>query len=214
MPVSLVRDCPHCGAARIAMTPIGFYTHRPFRSVAAFSCNGCGELLCLSMFHEAQDLRWINQTVGDFNEVAQSHGVVVASEYPEHLIPTAPEGVSQTVARAFIQGVDNARHGNADAAAAMFRKAMDVATREIDQSLARKNLAPRIDALASAGKLTSDLQEWAHLIRLDGNQGAHDDDELSEEEISQLQEFTRLFLTYTFTLPSQIKAKKAAAERS
>ncbi|UXY49872.1 DUF4145 domain-containing protein [Stenotrophomonas maltophilia] len=86
-----------------------------------------------------------------------------------------------------------------------------MATREIDPALAGKNLAPRIDALHKAGKLTDDLKEWAHLIRLDGNHGAHDDDELSEEEIAQLASFTELFLTYTFTLPAQVAARKAAA---
>ncbi|WP_428992855.1 DUF4145 domain-containing protein [Stenotrophomonas maltophilia] len=93
----------------------------------------------------------------------------------------------------------------------MYRKALDVATRELDSNLAGKNLAPRIDALHKAGKLTDDLKDWAHLIRLDGNQGAHDDDELTREEVAQLASFTELFLTYAFTLPAQVAARKAAA---
>jgi len=114
--------------------------------------------------------------------------------------------------RAFEQGADNARRKNTDAAAAMYRKALDVSTRELDPSLASKNLASRIDALHAAGRLTTDLKEWAHLIRLDGNAGAHDEEELSDEEITQLASFTDLFLTYTFTLPVQVMLRKEAAE--
>jgi len=94
----------------------------------------------------------------------------------------------------------------------MFRKSIDAATRDLDPSLAGKMLAKRIDLLAQAGKLTPDLKEWAHLIRLDGNQGAHDDEELSAAEIEQLEEFTKLFLIYTFTLPAQVLKRKAAAQ--
>lgn len=94
----------------------------------------------------------------------------------------------------------------------MFRKAIDVATRELDPSTAGKLLAQRINLLADSGKLTEDLKEWAHLIRLDGNQGAHDDEELTTAEIEQLQEFTRLFLIYTVTLPAQVLARKVAAQ--
>jgi len=96
----------------------------------------------------------------------------------------------------------------------MYRKALDLATRQLDENLAGKNLAPRIDALHKAGRLTDDLKEWAHLIRLDGNQGAHDDDELSDDEIAQLASFTELFLTYTFTLPAQVAVRKAAAAQA
>jgi len=94
----------------------------------------------------------------------------------------------------------------------MFRKTIDIATRELDRSFAGKTLAQRIDLLAANGKLTADLKQWAHLIRLDGNQGAHGEEELTSEEIGQLQDFTEVFLTYTFTLPAQVLGKKSAAE--
>ncbi|KIJ00528.1 hypothetical protein ST27_10250 [Xanthomonas phaseoli pv. phaseoli] len=93
----------------------------------------------------------------------------------------------------------------------MFRKALDLATRELDATLAGKTLVTRINALEAAGKLTSDLKEWAHLIRLDGNNGAHDDEELPADQIEQLRMFTELFLVYTFTLPADVRARKAQA---
>lgn len=94
----------------------------------------------------------------------------------------------------------------------MFRKALDISTRELDQQLANKNLKPRIDALFNAGRLTSDLKDWAHQIRLDGNEGAHDEEELTPDQIRQLARFTELFLIYTFTLPAAVNRIKSEAD--
>ncbi|WP_420009071.1 DUF4145 domain-containing protein [Xanthomonas sacchari] len=153
----------------------------------------------------------MNNSSGDFDATARATNSTIVYEYPKGKSLEAPANISVAVKRAFLQGVDNARRGHHDAAASMFRKAIDVATRELDSKLAEKNLAPRIDLLAAAGRLTQDLKEWAHLIRLDGNHGAHDDEELTTAEIEQLHAFTELFLTYTFTLPAQVKARKDAA---
>ena len=72
--------------------------------------------------------------------------------------------------------------------------------------------AARIDALHAAGKLTDALAAWAHLVRLDGNDATHEEKELSEAEIEQLRQFSKLFLTYSFTLPSKVATWRKAAE--
>lgn len=212
MATVFITDCPHCGVARVAAKPIGVVAPAARRGIAAFSCNNCRELIGVSFSHTFSSPDWVMQSEGDFVELGR-HGchLEILDQYPKAPPMEAPDGVSQAVQRAFLQGLDNAVRRNSDAAASMFRKAIDIATRELDQSLAGKVLAKRIDLLADAGRLTRDLQEWAHLIRLDGNQGAHDDVELSTAEIAQLQDFTRLFLVYTFTLPEQVNARKAAA---
>jgi len=93
----------------------------------------------------------------------------------------------------------------------MYRKCLDLATKELDSTLAGKKLAARIDALHARGALTEDLKQWAHAVRLDGNDAAHEEDELSIEEIKQLASFTELFLQYTFTLPAQVAKRQADA---
>lgn len=213
MSVTLVRDCPHCGAANIAMQPMASSYISDTKSTVAFSCNRCSEVLCISFLHRANNTQWLNALPGDFDSRIKESGSTIVREYPEADRLSAPESVPESVKRSFVQGLDNARRGNSDAAASMFRKSIDAATRDLDPSLAGKMLAKRIDLLEQAGKLTADLKEWAHLIRLDGNQGAHDDEELSREEIKQLEEFTRLFLIYTFTLPAQVQARKEEASQ-
>lgn len=212
MATILVTDCPHCGVARVAAKPVGVVNVAQRQAVVAFSCNGCSEIIGVSFSHTSTSADWVMSSHGDFVDIGRrGYDLKIQKQYPQPAPMEAPDGVSTPVERAFLQGLDNATRGNPDAAASMFRKAIDIGTRELDPTLAGKPLAKRIDLLADGGRLTRDLQEWAHLIRLDGNQGAHDDDELSPIEISQLRDFTRLFLTYTFTLPSQVAARKQAA---
>ncbi|PTA70497.1 hypothetical protein C9412_17130 [Stenotrophomonas sp. Nf1] len=211
---TFVDTCPHCRTESVGMSYVVTSAPRGKDPTVVFRCNACNDLVCVATKHGAFDHSWITQSHGEFRAECKARGAVITGIYPTPKRIEVPEHISAAVQRAYMQGSDNAARGHADAAAAMYRKALDVATRELDSSLAGKNLAPRIDALHKAGKLTDDLKEWAHLIRLDGNQGAHDDDELSSEEIFQLASFTELFLTYTFTLPAQVAARKAAAALS
>ncbi|PJL13327.1 hypothetical protein B9Y72_11330 [Stenotrophomonas maltophilia] len=214
MAVTYVGDCPHCLAETVGMTLAG-YTQLPAqRPTAMFQCNRCYDILCICMETGRVAVDWLSHESGPLEDAMESNYARIISIYPAPERTDAPKHTSSVVRRAYEQGIDNAKRKNMDAAAAMYRKALDVATRELDAALAGKNLAPRIDALHKSGRLTDDLKEWAHLIRLDGNHGAHDDDELSMEEISQLASFTELFLTYTFTLPAQVAARKAAAASS
>ncbi len=91
----------------------------------------------------------------------------------------------------------------------MSRKTVDVATKELmkDEAAKIKDLAPRIDALARAGRLTEDLRAWAHQIRLDGNDAVHGDS-FTKEQAEELLDFTELFLTYVYTLPARLAARK------
>lgn len=212
MAVTYVGDCPHCLAESVGMNLVG-YTELPAnRPTAMFQCNRCHDIVCICMESHRKAADWLAHESGPIEDAANNNFSRIVSTYPVAERIEAPPHVSPVVRRAFEQGADNAKRRNMDAAAAMYRKAIDVATRELDSGLSGKNLAPRIDALHKSGKLTDDLKEWAHLIRLDGNQGAHDEQELGDQEISQLASFTELFLTYTFTLPARVAARKAAAE--
>ncbi|WP_157768155.1 DUF4145 domain-containing protein [Xanthomonas citri] len=179
-------------------------------STSMFSCGACSGILCVHYRHNGRD-SWVEQR-GDFEEGLSYNDGQILRRYPEAEAPACPANVSENVRRAYLQGCDNAARGNRDAAAAMFRKALDVSTKELDPQSANRNLKPRIDALYQSGKLTADLKDWAHLIRLDGNEGAHDEDELTGEQIEQLESFTELFLIYTFTLPAEVSRRKEQAQ--
>lgn len=71
-----------------------------------------------------------------------------------------------------------------------------------------RTLSFRIDDLHKKGEITKTLAEWAHKIRLDGNEAVHEMGG-SDEEAREIVNFTRIFLQYVFELPDTIqKARK------
>jgi hypothetical protein len=99
---------------------------------------------------------------------------------------------------------------NFDAAGTMFRKSLDAALKRLD-STGKGSLQKRIDTLPAETGVTPAMKEWAHQIRHLGNDAAHEDDPFTEEEAKSLQAFTELFLTYAFTLPGMLAARKPPA---
>lgn len=53
------------------------------------------------------------------------------------------------------------------------------------------------------------MQEWAHAIRLDGNEAAHEEEPFDKETCEALKSFTELFLMYAFTLPGMLAERSA-----
>ena len=69
------------------------------------------------------------------------------------------------------------------------------------------NLVQRIDELNERRLITPAMKDWAHAIRLEGNDATHEEDEdFSEHQAIWMKEFTELFLIYSFTLPARIAA--------
>lgn len=137
-------------------------------------------------------------------------GYKIHKVFPERRPIEAPEHTPDHVARPFIQALDNLRRSNWDAAGAMCRKALDVATKQIaaGQGVHAAVLKQRIDKLAAAHLIPPSLREWAHIIRDDGNDAAHDEDPFTESEASELVAFTELFLQYVFSLPGMLEERR------
>jgi len=88
------------------------------------------------------------------------------------------------------------------------RKVLDTGTCRLDPSLKGKTFDARIKSLAKAGKITSKMAEWADEVRFGGNEGNHEEEALSTEELSELRDFTRLFLWYAFSLNAVVERRK------
>ena len=67
-----------------------------------------------------------------------------------------------------------------------------------------KRLVDRIDELLEKNVITRPLADWAHALRLDGNQAAHDLHG-TRAEAEQYVAFLRMFMELTFSLPERIK---------
>ena len=120
----------------------------------------------------------------------------------------APEDVPEGISKNFREAVDSLRRGKFNSAGMMFRRVLDRSTLAISEDpeiMRKKNLKKRIEILADQQKLTPDLRGLAHLLRLEGNDAAHDDEEFDEARAKQMGEFAELFLIYAFTLPERVR---------
>jgi Domain of unknown function (DUF4145) len=204
----LALECPHCRAEKIGFAPRGAVLRQPGQpDVLLFlQCEGCGDAV-VAVVRSRPDLvnAWTNGR-------ADSPGPIIVI-YPEPETPKSPADVPPKVNAAFLSGLDNlGRKGGANAAGAMFRRAIELAAREIDTSApAGINLKQRIERLPD-NIVTPAMKEWAQHIRLEGNDAVHGPDEYSDEDAKGLHIFAELFLTYAFTLPAMLnKAKKPPA---
>ena len=122
-----------------------------------------------------------------------------------------PSDTPSNVENFYNQGLENLASRRWDAAGAMFRKSLDVATKQLRPDLKSKNLYNRIEAMVEDGDLTAAMGQWSHRIRLDGNDAVHDEEPETEEDANSTQRFAEAFLTYGYTLPALVTANNEDA---
>lgn len=120
----------------------------------------------------------------------------------------APQHTPGNPRRYYLQGLNALRRDDYDAAGTMFRKCLDSALKALAPG-GKGTLQQRIDKLPASTGVTDAMKEWAHVIREDGNDAAHEDDPFERNEAELLQSFTELFLTYAFSLPGMLEQRKA-----
>lgn len=201
----IAHSCPHCKAERTGLVPRlemvhEMHDHIVFYQVAA-QCRICRNLVVFLLGGKRG-----TQSPKEMDGDPLMRGWNVLRCWPEAKASDAPEHLPEPVLRAYKQGEANIRTGNWDAAGAMFRKTIDVATRD-PAATKQARLVDRIDALAAAYAITPDLKKFAHAIRLDGNDAAHEP-EFTEGQARDLHDFTRLFSMYFYTLPGMLKARE------
>lgn len=94
----------------------------------------------------------------------------------------------------------------------MFRRCLEIALKAHSPEIEAWKLEKRIDKLAAERKITPDMQTWAHRVRLDGNDALHEEEDFTKESATELMEFTRLLLTYMYTLPEKVKQRIEPSE--
>lgn len=196
----LTLPCPHCRAEKVGFAARGFCSMRPGQSPALLflQCEGCGEGLVAIMPQGANSVQyWISGSMGSPGPIQRT--------YPELVALKAPADIPDNVRTPFLSGLDNlSRPLGASAAAMMFRRAIELAVKNLNPSApAGDNLKKRIDSLGP-NIATPAMKDWAHSVRLDGNEAAHDQDEFTEADAKELHVFAEMFLTYAFTLPAAL----------
>lgn len=131
-------------------------------------------------------------------------GYKVMKIWPEHVESPIPNHLSHEVEKAFKGAERNFQmEDGEDAAAMLYRRSIDIAIR-IKHPEIKGLLAPRIASLVDKGLLPPQMKQWADQIRLIGNEGAHEPEGVSKEDLEPMRYFTEAFLRYFITIPFQV----------
>jgi hypothetical protein len=150
---------------------------------------------------------------GDITVLFESRGflsvadITSAAQPPEHL-PADVEAAFREATKCLAVGCQNA-------AASMFRLALDLTTkpllpdqeqRDVPQPTKeqRFKLGNRIDWLIEQGKIAPELSRLAHCVRQNSNDGVHDGS-LEEKDAEDLLDFTIALLERHFTEPERLR---------
>lgn len=218
----LATKCPHCLVENSAFESVGevllglkgsgvLYT-------VLFLCRGCQKGLGGTV--------WWDRKGGSPHSYQRSlnsspnHTIVETYPAPPPL--EAPEHLPDDLRNLYLQAlgahrmrlpVGNGEYVSGHTTAAMAcRKILEIAVRRLDPEAGEGfTLYQRIERLAATNRITKELRDWAHEIRLSGNEAVHDDVLVSEETAADLLAFTEIFLLYTFTLPNMLAQRRRAA---
>ena len=137
------------------------------------------------------------------------YNVRVKDVFPKIKAVDVPESTPDAAANVFKQAVESLNAGHLDAACGMFRRTMELALKAFSPEIAAWQLEKRIDKMAAENKITVDIKDWAHELRLDGNKALHGDEPASFELADQMHNLCKFLLIYLYTLPAQVAAAKA-----
>lgn len=209
-------DCPHCGAKGAGFTSVGQHVLGEEANQAEdwsvfMTCNLCSRGIVLEVHTTTgqrmpgpmswpQSLTLSTATTGQPDQHFDIRNV-----YPVAPVSRAPEDVPSKIAAAYVEASDNLHTGHFETCAILSRKVIDLATKDVRGDAAKsETLYQRIDVLKTQGVITAAMADWAHAVRLDGNESTHSDDTVTEDEAADLLDFTHAFLLYAFTLPAMV----------
>lgn len=204
---ALALDCPHCDVKKssFAIAAARSEPLQPANWSVLANCTACQLPIVMILVCVSSSNRDPMQFPGDLG--ASNSGFVMTAMFPKLVAIDMPTNVPEGVAKAFKQAAESRRAGHLDAAAAMYRKAMELGLKVLSPDIAAWKIEKRIDKMAAEGLITKDLQDWAHELRLDGNDVLHED-EATSEMIDQMHSLCKFLLTYLYTLPEQVKAAR------
>lgn len=119
---------------------------------------------------------------------------------------SAPNHVPSPIAKRFVEAEEAFARGSWNAAVAMYRSVLDIATKGLPSVPVGQSFYNRLQWLHENHRITPDMKDWADHVRVEGNEALHDPEEFIEDEARPLRLFTETFLRYLFELPGEVAA--------
>jgi hypothetical protein len=134
--------------------------------------------------------------------------MIVHATYPEAKTYDAHPAWPQEIQKQIVEAQQILDEGKTPGIAVMMlASVLEVASAHLGATV--KNLSKRIDALAERGLLVGSLKDWAHSLRLDRNDMAHELKSTTAQEAREYLAFVMVFLQVAFELPQAIEDKRA-----
>lgn len=200
-------DCPHVGCltknvglSTSAVTPIDNRHGNLFGSCPV--CNR-GVLLFISSKVSGNLGNATKLSGENFAQVFSITGSAPSSPVNE-VVADLPPSIELTYAEAEANYVD----GRMMSASIMYRKTVELAVRDLNPN-GKGMLNARIRALQKEEAVPDTLIKLLDTVKFLGNEGAHDEEPPSPEDVERGRDFTRLFLVYSYELPARVEAALA-----
>ena len=115
------------------------------------------------------------------------------------------EGVPTTIKSAYDQAARSFSASLFEPCVLMCRKCLEATCKNFGAN--GRDLNSKLQSLSDAGQIDSRLLNWAHEIRLIGNEAAHDPDiKVTKRDARDVLDFTEAILIYVFSLTSRFEA--------
>lgn len=184
-------------------------------SVAA-ECGGCKKpVAALLRFHQKNS--YDHHYKSTLPHVVQPQAVLsdlclsLEEVWPKPRDLSIPASLPEPVERSYIQAEKNYLMPDCEeAAATMYRRSLDIALKDKYPEHSGM-LDKKLKALVVDKSLPPQIGEWAHEVRIIGNDGAHDIEGVSRADLDAARAFIDTVLRYLFTLPAQIASRRAPA---
>jgi Domain of unknown function (DUF4145) len=208
----ILADCPHCGGIKVGFAAHAQYLIQPKGTwLVFFICGNCEQGI-LAEYYMIVNKGVASPAAANGKPEDSGFGMLARGYYPEPAPTQIPDHLSAPLDRYFQQAADALKREDWDSSGIMSRRVVDVSTQlQLGETESKKagDLRNRIDVLADKGHITRDLQQWAHEIRLGGNEAVHDKEPYSKDDAEDLLNFSELYLTYVYSLPGRLADRKA-----
>jgi hypothetical protein len=200
----LRRNCPHCPAEHVAFD-LKWSERVPHMHHVAWNCSAvcgaCGKPICFIALPRQPN----NQGVPSGSGGDMEQHWTVATIWPTKEPSIAPPHTPNPVKKRFLEGEDAFSRHNWNSAVAMYRSALDIATKGMNGVPQNRTFFERLQWLHNNHGITPDIRSWADHVRIEGNAALHDPEEFEENDAKALRFFTEMFLRYVFELPGAVR---------
>ncbi|MGJ8570459.1 MAG: DUF4145 domain-containing protein [Hoeflea sp.] len=218
MTAYLIDDCPHCRRRDQSLRVIGADFRRRANGargdtstlVVGLACNSCEKPIAGEVTHRtASNPRQTQESLG---EASNSNSDISLFNLAHKFVPTpAPReilpGLPENVERAFCQAENAFDSAEMEEPSAMSYR------RAIERAIAYKHgdltgdLIDKIRELARTNIIPAQMADWAHQVRIIGNNGAHDE-AVSRPDLIAARAFADAFLRYLIVLPEMVAERR------